>query len=110
MPHDRTHARRGRGYPEFPRDRVSEASRHDANRAFLAKKQTAVVLRDQIPMDEREVLAEHYWQVAWCNASIAKRSFSEIQVKLQIARANFLLGNTDEPPGNATQFNDKSLR
>ena len=65
-------------------------------------------LRDEIPIDQRKKLAEHFDDVADANE---KRLGSDaVQVRLQRGRARFLRGETDVPPGNAQNFNPDSLK
>ena len=68
--------------------------------------QKAKAFRELIPKNQKDALAKHFDNVADFNK--AKRG-TGVQVDLQRGRARFLRGDTNTPPGNATNFNPGSL-
>jgi len=92
---------------KFPKDTVTPGARRLANKAMTETDlQKAKAFRELIPKNQKDALSQHFDNVAGFNKS--KRG-SGVQVDLQQGRARFLKGDTNTPPGNATNFNPKSL-
>ena len=93
--------------PKFPKDTVTPGARRLANKAMTeADPKKAKAFRELIPKNQKDALSKHFDNVADFNE--AKRG-SGVQVDLQRGRARFLRGDTNTPPGNATNFNRGSL-